>query len=53
MKRFAKTMYMSVFVHIFMVYQVGVGVVGVEEEGLEERRLENLVHRESWAGELG
>lgn len=34
-------------------YQVEVEVVGVEMEGVEERRLENPVHRGSWAGELG
>lgn len=48
-----KAMCISVFLHVFMVYQVGVGVVGVEREGLEEGRLENLVHRGSWVGELG
>lgn len=46
-------MFMSVFVNIFMVYQVKLGVVGVEGEGPEEERLENLVHQGSWAGELG
>lgn len=47
-------MYIFVYIYICRLpYQVGVEVVGVKMEGEEEARLENLVHRGSWAEELG
>lgn len=47
-------MHVRICTHICgLSYQVGVEVVGVEEEGVGAGRLENLVHRVSWAWELG
>lgn len=48
------SVHVSIWTHICQLpYQVEVEAVGVEMEGEEEGRLENLVHQGSWVGELG